>query len=309
MVDKPVVGDSRIHKRFFDAHVPFLREFPEIQKLADKMWSATLQRYNQPLISEPTGEDLEKHVSLRLAQIIVFYLAKTSFDCLYDIFILAGNYRGFAAKMMLRPMYEHLVTASFIALKPEEARLFDDNASIQKWKIWTRTVEVIPQVKDSVSPEQISTLDKRQQEARSQLKSEICSKCKQPNTQAAWTRVSLDTMAAQVDAATGTSLVKLYTPCYLIPTALAHATPFGLEMRLTKTEDDHTTYNELPEDSAHDSLLRGHGMALRLLKHVDSYFCLGLGAEVEARWRAFPQIWNGALVDPPPMEQDSSDAV
>jgi hypothetical protein len=53
--------------------------------------------------------------------------------------ILAGNCRGFAAKMMLRVIYEHLVTASFIAMKAEEAKHFDDHFSIQKWKMWTRS--------------------------------------------------------------------------------------------------------------------------------------------------------------------------
>jgi len=34
------------------------------------------------------------------------------------------------------------------------------------------------------------------------------------------------------------------------------------------------TYEEMPEELAHDALLRGHGMALRVLKHVNSYFGL-----------------------------------
>jgi hypothetical protein len=40
-------------------------------------------------------------------------------------------------------------------------------------------------------------------------------------------------------------------------------------------------------------------MALRVLKHVSSYFGLGLDGEVELRYAAFPKIWGGALADPP----------
>lgn len=130
------------------------------------------------------------------------------------------------------------------------------------------------------------------------MKSEICKTCKQPITQEAWTRVSVDTMAEQVDAATGTSLVKLYAPCYLMPTALMHPTPFGLEARLEKIEAG-LVYKDLPEAEAHDSLMRAHGLVLRLFKLMNGYFKLGLDAEVSARWEAFPKIWNGALVDPP----------
>jgi len=299
----PVVGDPRIHKRFLDAHVALLQEFPAIQSLADRIWTKALERYNQPLETELQAEELDKDTALRLAQIIVFFLARTAFDSFYDVFVLAGNCRGFAAKMMLRVMYEHLVTASFIALNPEEAKHFDAHASIQKWKVWTRTIDVIPQVKDLVPAEEITKLDAQQQRARAELKSEICKKCGQPVTQAAWTRVDVPTMAEQVDAATGTHLVKLYAACYLMPTALMHPTPFGLEARLTKSEKDDLVFDEMPESVAHDSLLRGHGLVLRLFSFVNDYFKLDLDQEVEARWTVFPKIWDGALVDPPSMPQ------
>jgi hypothetical protein len=302
----PIVGDPRIHKQFLDAHVQFLQEFPELQRLADKVWATTLDRYDEPPKTELQSEELQESTALRLAQIIVFYLARTTFDSFLDLFILAGNGRGFAAKMMLRVMYEHLVTASFISLKPEEAKPFDDHASIEKWKVWTRTLRVIPQVKDLVDPEEIAKLDKRQEEARTQLKSEICKKCNQPVTQAAWTRVNVDTMAEQVDAATRTRLANLYATCYLMPTALMHPTPFGLETRLIKTEDQFI-FNETPESVGHDSLMRGHGLVLRLFSLLNSYFALALDTEVEARWEAFPKIWGGALVDPPPMAEQATD--
>jgi Family of unknown function (DUF5677) len=250
------------------------------------------------------GEQLQQDTAIRLAQIIVFYLARTAFDDFYDVFIFTGNCRGFAVKMMLRAIYEHLVTASFIAMKPEEAKHFGDHSSIQKWKVWTRTLEVIPQVKEVVDTEEITKLDEQQQTARAQLKSEICKKCGQPITQAAWTRVDVATMAEQVDAAAGTRLVKLYAPCYLMPTALMHPTPFGLEMRLLRTDDPQLIFNETPEPVAHDSLMQAHGLVLRLVRLVNEYFKLDLDAEVEARGAAFPKIWDGALVDPqiPPPE-------
>ena len=74
------------------------------------MWAMALEKYNQPPQTEPEGQELEKYTALRLAQIIVFFLARATFDAFNDVFVLAGNCRGFAAKMMLRMMYEHLVT-------------------------------------------------------------------------------------------------------------------------------------------------------------------------------------------------------
>ena len=86
MEKNAIVGDATIHGRFLDSHVPFLQEFPALQSLANKMWDAALDRYNEPLDNVPVGEELEKATALRLAQIIVFYLARASFDCFYDIF-------------------------------------------------------------------------------------------------------------------------------------------------------------------------------------------------------------------------------
>ena len=83
-----------------------------------------------------------------------------------------------------------------------------------------------------------------------------------------------------------------------MPTALMHPTPFGLETRLENTEAG-LVYKDLPEAEAHDSLMRAHGLVLRLFELTNTYFSLGLDAELSTRWEAFPKIWNGALVDPP----------
>lgn len=299
MSDAAIVGDSAIHRKFLASHVPFLIEFGELQKLADKIFSLVLEKYNQPLGIEPEGADSDQLAALRLAQIIVFYLVRAAYDGFNDVFILAGNCRGFAAKMMLRMMYEHLVTASFIAMKPEEAKPFDDNASIQKWKVWVRTLKAVPAAEHTVPEETIQKLDEQQQQVRTRLKTEKCKTCKQPITQDAWTRVDVATMAEQVDASKGgNSLQNLYAPCYLMGTALMHPTPFGLELRLERT-DAGLVYKDLPEAQAHDSLLRAHGLVLRMFKLMNEYFALGVDSDLDTRWAAFPKIWNGALVDPP----------
>ncbi|MGH9727711.1 MAG: DUF5677 domain-containing protein [Candidatus Acidiferrales bacterium] len=304
MAEKPLpvsVGDSLVQKRFINAHQAFLTEFPELKALANKMFRLTIDRYRE----EPQTPHTPEQTELRLAQIIVHYLARTVFDAFGDLLILAGNGRGFAARIMLRVMYEHLVTAAFISLNPAEAKRFDDNASIQKMKIWNRTLTVIPQVKDSVPTEQIQKLDTAAQQVKAQLKMETCNKCGTFITTDAWTRASAEEMAQKVDAVSGSSLLKLYTTCFLIPTAFIHPTAVGLEMR-SGTEEDGLVFKELSEPEAHDATLRGHGIILRLLKQQNTYFKLGLDDELDARWAAFPAIWDGALVDPPPISEARS---
>jgi len=170
------IGDMAVQKRFISTHEGFLREFPEIQKLADKMFALTLEHYNEQPQTELAALKPEEQTSLRLAQIIVHYLARTVFDAFGDLLILAGNGRGIVARVMLRIMYEHLVTAAFISQYPAEAKRFDDNASIQKIKIWNRTVRILPEVKAIVAPEEIQKLEDASKEAKALLKAETCKK-------------------------------------------------------------------------------------------------------------------------------------
>jgi hypothetical protein len=293
------VGDTIVQRRFIATHEAFLREFPEILSLFNKMFALTLERYNEVPHTEPTGPELAEETNVRLAQIIVHYLARTVFDAFGDLLILAGNGRGFAAMMTLRVMYEHLVTAAFIAHNPDEAKRFDDNAGLQKGKVWNRTVEIVPNAKDLLTPEDVQKIQEAYLEAKARQKTEICKKCGQPITVDAWTRATVEEMAKKVDANAGSdsNLQKLYGPCYLVPTAFIHPTAFGLEMRSGRI-DDGLVYRDLSEPEAHDAVLRGHGLALRVLKLQNSYFKLGLNEELAERWKVFPVIWSRAEVAP-----------
>jgi hypothetical protein len=57
-----IVGDPHTHKRFLDGHIPVLIEFPAIQKLANQLWDAALERYNEPPKAELHGEELQPHL-------------------------------------------------------------------------------------------------------------------------------------------------------------------------------------------------------------------------------------------------------
>lgn len=293
------VGDSAVQKRFIEEHEAFLREFPDILRLFNQMFSLTLERYNQlPQRGLAESTDSED-TNLRLAQIIVHFLARIVFDAFGDLLILAGNGRGFAAMMMLRVMYEHLVTAAFIAQNPTEAKRFDDNAKLQKGKVWNRIVAVAPNAKDLLTPDDIQKIQEAYAEAKAQQNAEICKKCGRAITVDAWTRASVEEMAQKVDANAGSdsSLQKLYGPCFLVPTSYIHPTALGLQLR-SGTIDGGLVYRDLSESEAHTAVLRGHGVVLRMLKLQNAYFKLGLDDELAERWRMFPVIWSGAEVAP-----------
>lgn len=188
---------------------------------------------------------------------------------------------GIGAKKTLRSIYERLVTAMFIAKNLPEARIFLDHADIEKGKVLNRMISTVPELLNKdLTPEEIKKIQDAKKAADERKKIEYCDECNQPITDEAWTRVSLDTMAKKVDE----NLHKLYGTCYLSPTLLIHATPFGLDLRFRKTKAG-------PEAYADDALWRGHFLMLWLLRHLDTYFSLGLGEKIDARCTAFSAIW------------------
>jgi hypothetical protein len=69
MSDAAIVGDSAIHRKFLASHVPFLIEFGELQKLADKIFSLALEKCNRPLDKEPDGADSDQLAAFRLVSV------------------------------------------------------------------------------------------------------------------------------------------------------------------------------------------------------------------------------------------------
>jgi Family of unknown function (DUF5677) len=281
------VGDAKAQEEFLRNNDAFLREYPQLHKLLAKVFVRVLDQTDNALGLE--GDAARASEDKSLAQIVVFYLGRAAADDFAELIILSGNGRGIGAFKILRGMYERIVTAAFISENPSEARLFLANVDIQKGKLWKRLVDAMPAIKDRYTPEQIKDLENRVHKAHSELKTGICTKCHQPITQDAWTRASVDTMAQKVNF----KLAELYGPCYLLPTFHSHATAFGLESRLRETNTGYS-FQESSEGEARRALLLGHNLILQLLWLQNSYFGLGLDADVKTQFEMFQKIWDNS---------------
>jgi len=278
------VGDVMAQKRFIAAHEPFLREFPKLQNTMETALTKSQEKVSQ----QTNGEADEPEKGEDFARPVVFSLARAVYDDFGELLILAGNGMGLGATKVLRSMYERLVTAMYISKYPAEAGTFCDQGAIEKGKIINRYKDVVPELlARDFTPDELAEIQKRYAEAKAREKVDFCNKCNQPITKEAWTRVSLDTMAREVDD----ELLKSYTACYLQPTLLTHATPTGLDLRLRFTGAGFE-YKLLSEPEAHKALLRSHYLILKLLRHLDGYFNLELGKEIGARCTTFNVIWT-----------------
>src|SRR5260370_1856477 len=94
-----------------------------------------------------------------MADRVVFGLGRIIADDFGELLVLGGNGYGIGAYKILRGMYERLVTAAYIAKNPSEARPFVEDDAIKKWKLWQQTLEVMPDLKHTISKERINALE------------------------------------------------------------------------------------------------------------------------------------------------------
>jgi hypothetical protein len=272
------VGDRNAQRLFIASHKRFLEEFPALQGLLEEASRLAEAKCYPESPAQPTDAESSNE---ELARRVAFYLEKAAREEFGELLILAGNGMGIGAKKPLRSIYEKLVTAMFIAKYPAEAHVFLGHAHIEKGKVLNRAIATTPELLyRDVTPEEIKNIQDAKKGAEANKKTEYCDKCNQPITDEAWTRVSLDAMARKVDE----NLWKLYATCYLSPTLLTHATPFGLDLRFRKTKAGE-------EAHVRDAVWRGHFLMIWLLRHQDSCFSLGLAERIDACCAAFSAVW------------------
>jgi hypothetical protein len=293
------VGDFPAQQRFIQQNASFLLEYPFLRDLYEKVFLRSLQPIDEsvrePLLQLPeTDPAVVAFEDKVLADLVVFYLGRIAADDFDELLTLSGNGRGFGAYKILRGMYERVVTAMYVAKHLSEARVFVESSAVTKRNYLTRA-KAVPEMKDRVRDEVMQKVEENAAEVSVKRKRSVCSKCHQPVTQEAWTRVSMDVMAKEVDPFLGFH----YHEFYVETTAQIHPNMFGVERRLVALEGGGYTYKEISEDEARCALYLGHNLMIRLLKMQNEYFNLGVDAELQERAKAFGKVWGAGAQEPP----------
>jgi len=287
------VGNAPAQQRFIQRHQRFLAEYPTLFELYSKMFIRTVQppdeSEREALLhladNDPAVLDFEDRST---ANYLIFYLGRMAADDFGEILELSGNGAGFAAFIHLRSMYERLITAMYLAKKPSEARLFAESSPIYKFNYLTRLRELIPELKTRYDDAFMDQVRKDAEAAKAKRKQQMCSKCHQPVTNEAWTRVSLDVMAREVDV----DLEKLYGPIYIEGTCQAHANSLGIERRLIETANGYQ-YKDISEEEAALAIQFAHRLMLRMIVMQNGHFKLNHDDEIRERYLAYNAIWSG----------------
>jgi ribosomal protein S14 len=289
---KIAIGSRAGQERFLREYKRFIKEHCRLHELLTKVFIRTLpppaEKDVKAIDALPDSDPGSIAFRNKLnADMVVFYFGRLTVDDFNELFILSGNGYGFGALKILRTMYEHVVTATFIAKNPSEVRAFIEDEAIERWKLWQRIVSLDPDMSSRYS-EETRNLEANYNEARSKRRETRCSKCGQPKTQEAWTRATLADMAKKADP----SLARLYGPCYLEPTFHAHATAYGLGRRLRELANRVVIFEPGSQKEGRMALRRGHQLIVGLLGFHNEYFTLGLGREVQERVKMFSEVWE-----------------
>lgn len=288
------VGDIEAQKQFIERNCVFLEEFPKLFALYSKVFIRSLappsEKERQALLHLPDDDPAVVAFEDKImADRVIFYLGRMAADDFGEICALSGNGLGFGSYKIVRGMYERVVTAMYIAEKPSESRSFVESSSIAKLNYLSRLLKAVPEMKQRYNDEFMQRVRADAAAAQAKRKKSTCSKCGQPMTQDAWTRVSLDVMARTVEP----SLEVLYPQFYLEGTAQSHASMLGIERRLIR-KDGGYTYKDISEDEARFALHLGHHLMVKLLWMQNSFFKLGFDNEVRNRANAFVSVWGRA---------------
>ena len=280
-------GDPAVQKRFIVSHQAFLLEVPTLEKTVEKLFDES----NIKISEQANKRGSAPRTNDELVDSSVFALERAAFDDFGDLLVLACNGHGLGATKVLRSIYEQLVTAMYIAKKPAEANIFLDHGEIDSGKIIERFAAVVPdRLAQDVTPEELEEKRKRTAEAKVRANEKRCNRCGLLKEKDAWTRVSADLMAEEVDK----ELFEAYTACFLIPTKLIHPTATGLNFRVRFT-DRGMEYKTLSEPEASAALLRGHWLIIKMLIHLNAHFGLVQAADVQNRLDQFHSVWRREL--------------
>lgn len=237
-------------------------------------------------LPEDDPESLKLRSTLQRKQ-ISYYLSHAAIQDIYDIVLLAANGKGAGALKIVRGMYEHLVTARFIVLNPDEAKPFIADLHLRGAALVKYWNEVVPEVlRKQASEAEIKTFEDQAASVQAERRQSICKKCGQLKPDALWTKTNLYDMAQKV----GQGLDELYTECYRIPSAYHHATALGLQFKATSSGD----LSAGRRDGALAVILC-HQLLLNALRFQNEFFELNLASAIAASEQEFHDILGEKL--------------
>jgi hypothetical protein len=266
----------------------FASRYAKSLDAVEKLHATTLDFLRSPMKREGSEDNT------------IYLLAAACVREFNEVMLLAVHMYGTGAMKLVRPLYERVVTLSYLAKQPSEVQQFIDYSDIH----WNKLLEeakrifgedVIPNI---LSKKEANAIAANYQKNRCNFQQTDCRKCGTMRLQGSWTKKTAPELAGDVSK----ELRSLYVKAFQTPTLHIHTTFWGIVDQLKPTPDGKVGFNQEHElESARGAMDMGHTLMLQVLDVVNSYFKLGKDDVVKQRAAEWAQAWSeGAPAGYPP---------
>lgn len=221
----------------------------------------------------------------------IYLLAAACLHEFNEIMLLAVHMYGTGAVKLLRPLYERVVTLSYLSKNPCEVQQFIDYSDIHWNKLLEEAKrvfgdEVIPKI---LSREAADAISANYQKNRANFLQTDCKKCGTTRLQGSWTKKGTPELAGAVN----NELRSLYYKAFLSPTLHIHTTFWGIVDQLKSSGDGEIAFNQRhEEESARDAIDIAHALMVQVLRVVNAHFKLGKDDVVKQRAEEWADAWR-----------------
>lgn len=223
----------------------------------------------------------------------IYLLAAACLHEFNEIMLLAVHMYGTGAVKLLRPLYERVVTLSYLAKNPGEVEQFIDYSDVHWNKLLEEAKrvfgdEVVPKI---LSQQAVDAIATNYQKNRANFLQTDCKKCGSKRLQGSWTKMGTPELAG----AGGDHLRRLYIKAFLSPTLHIHTTFWGIVDQLKPSADGKVEFNQAhEEESARDAMDIAHALMVQVLDVVNVYFRLDRDVVVKQCAEEWAQAWREA---------------
>ena len=245
-----------------------------------------------PVINKVFCRQME---SKKQPDICVFALGYMTVEDFMEALLLSCHGYGLGGLKILRAMYEHHVTASYLAKFPEETSAFVNYEYITTRKFFRRAAEfkdLEPMLQSMGGQEVRQENEQNAANVEKNYVTEICKECHATGPQPSWSKLPTDAMARKVSA----GLYGLYGPYFLVPTWHLHTSFHAIASR-QNPENGELKFDRPPDDYIQQALLSVDTLLVEALKLQESYFDLGLQRDIEAVKCSSDETWAHLIAD------------
>jgi hypothetical protein len=260
-------------------------------------WAAFQEQHTKFLASFEALAETINHVKVRTFEPksptddTVFFLGSLVSEDFTEVWLMAGNGLGTGALKVLRGMYECAVTAAYISRFPNEAERFWKYGAIAHRKVLNHMKELygVPYLESVLGADHMKGVEQEYQKVRDDFKEMLCKQCNRTREMISWSKLGLPAMAKKA----GYGLEHCYYNGYVIPTQQQHSTVLAVTSRLKLQADGTFFDNSVQKVYAALAIRTAHIVILKMLRVENSYFGLGLDAEISQREAECKAVWPG----------------